>query len=86
MNEATASLPIAARLRSARKNADMAQQDVADHLGIRRENVTQWESGDRTPNASNLRKLASVLGVSVDWLLGDGTDLEAGRDGTGDET
>jgi transcriptional regulator with XRE-family HTH domain len=57
------------RLRAARKRAGATQQALADHLGIQRVNVTQWEGGTTRPDQSRLPQIASYLGVSLEWLM-----------------
>jgi phage repressor protein C with HTH and peptisase S24 domain len=61
------------RIRTARKGAKLTQQQVADHFGIARVSVTQWESGDgrSRPDSKKLPELASLLQTTTDWLLSD---------------
>lgn len=60
---------LAERIRTARVAAGKKQWEVAQHLGIDRVNVTQWESGQTKPEASRFPELAEFLGVSLDWLM-----------------
>lgn len=55
----------------------MAQQALADVLGIHVLTVSSWERGTRQPNADSLAALAGALEVSADYLLGR-TDDSAG--------
>jgi transcriptional regulator with XRE-family HTH domain len=41
---------------------------VADRLGCSRRTVERWESGDRTPTATDAEQLAMVLTVGRDRL------------------
>lgn len=60
---------VAARIRLARRASGLTQSDVAEQLGIGRSAVTQWERSDGShPTASNLGKLAVLLGCSYEWL------------------
>ena len=52
----------------------------ARHLGIAREHLSRIESGVQVPGTETLRRLALVLGVSLDFVL-FGSDLAA-RTGT----
>ncbi len=53
----------------------MTQENVADRLGVSPKAVSFWELGDSGPSDANKSALATLFGVSVDWLLG--------RDGSG---
>jgi transcriptional regulator with XRE-family HTH domain len=65
------------RLRRARLAKGLTQDEVARHLGIRRVNVTKWESDDYMPGTRRIGALAAVLEVSEDWLLSDKGDPPA---------
>ena len=53
-----------------RKKAGLTQVQLAQALGFRSTGtVSQWESGDRSPRASMLPKIADVLGCTIDELL-----------------
>jgi len=58
------------RLKKARKRKQMSQQQVADYLGISRENISQYETQGVTPVTETLMKLAALYDVSADYLLG----------------
>jgi transcriptional regulator with XRE-family HTH domain len=60
------------RLKLARKRLGLRQFQVSERLGLSATLYGQWERGDREPSIGNLRALAQVLEVSVDWLFGDG--------------
>jgi transcriptional regulator with XRE-family HTH domain len=70
------------RIRLARTRAGLTQQDVADHFGIKRPTVAQWEAGTHRPDQDRLPELSTVLSVSLDWLLrevGHGPDAPDGK-------
>ena len=46
------------------------QAEFASALGVTRQEASAWESGKRKPSLKNLRKIAVVLGVTVDELVG----------------
>ena len=46
------------------------QQAIADKVGITRQNVGKWLSGETTPDINTLGKIADAYGVSTDYLLG----------------
>ena len=59
-----------------RDRAGLSQMELADRLGVSRQAVSRWESGDTTPSVDKLKSLAKIYGVSLDWLLGDTADGE----------
>src|SRR5690606_27223622 len=58
------------RLRAAREAAGLSQAFVGERLGVSRQAVGQWETGETSPNPETLRILADLYEVSVDSLLG----------------
>lgn len=54
-----------------RKRAGLSQEALAEKIGVSRQAVSKWETGDATPELSKLPLLADAFGVSADWLLSD---------------
>lgn len=48
----------------------MTQRDLAQRINVGNTTLSQYESGVRVPNDEVKIKIASVFGVSVDYLLG----------------
>ena len=70
------------RIREQRKARGMSQEMVAGHLGVSRQAVAKWESGQSAPSAENLHRLAELLGTTAGSLLdspavGSGTAEQA---------
>jgi len=59
------------RLKTLRKEAGFTQVDVAEKLGISQPAYASWERGVKKPTQDNLVKIAQVLNVSVDYLVGN---------------
>ena len=57
-------------LKEARLSAGLSQKDVAEAIGVAKSTYSLYESGGREPDVEKIRKLASILGVSGDMLLG----------------
>ena len=57
------------RIREQRKAKGMSQEMVAGHLGVSRQAVAKWESGQSAPSAENLHRLAELLGTTAGSLL-----------------
>lgn len=62
--------PQGARLADLRRAAGLTQVELAKLLGETQQNITFWEHSDKPPRSEILPKLAKVLGVSVEQLLG----------------
>lgn len=61
---------IGQRIRQARERLGYNQAKLAQEAEVTPAAISQIEAGDRTPSTPILRKLASVLKVSADYLLG----------------
>ena len=48
---------------------------MADTLAVSRSAVAKWETDNGMPDIDNLRALARVLNVSIDYLLDNGEDM-----------
>lgn len=59
------------RLKKLRKDTGLTQVDVASKLGISQQAYASWERGIKKPTQDNLVKIAQVLNVSVDYLVGN---------------
>lgn len=59
------------RLKNLRKQAHLTQVDVAEKLGISQPAYASWERGVKKPTQDNLVKIAQILNVSVDYLVGN---------------
>lgn len=60
------------KLKEARKNCGMTQEEVTNELKIPRSNLSNYEIGRREPDLETLARLAEYYNVSTDWLLGIG--------------
>ena len=54
-----------------RDKAGISQMTLAHQLGVSRQAVTRWESGEITPSMDKLKALAKIYGESLDWLCSD---------------
>ena len=51
-----------------RKMNSMTQEDLAEQVGVTRQAVAKWESGETLPDLDKSMRLAEALGVSLDDL------------------
>lgn len=57
-------------LKAARTKLGMTQKDAAEAIGVAKSTYSLYESGKREPNLTTIRKLADLLSVTADELLG----------------
>ena len=68
----------ATRLVEARKAKGWSQMRLAVEMNMHQQTISFWEIDRSTPRAAKLVKLASVLGVSLDWLMGIDEEVKHG--------
>ncbi|MBR6966293.1 MAG: helix-turn-helix domain-containing protein [Clostridia bacterium] len=52
-----------------RKQAGLTQETLAERVGVARQTIVKWESGESTPDLEAAGRLAEVLGVTLDDLV-----------------
>ena len=57
------------KLKAARLAAGMTQKQLADALGCRVKDVSRWENGHVEPGVLTVKKMARILGCSMDDLV-----------------
>ena len=57
------------RIKNCRQSAGLSQEKMAELVGVSRQAVTKWETGQTSPSTENLFRLAEILGTTVDLLL-----------------
>lgn len=62
------------RLRKARKNANLTQENLAEALDVSYQAVSLWENGS-LPATDKLIRCAEVLGVSLSYLVEDDKEV-----------
>lgn len=62
-------MSLSEKIRSARKNAGLTQQALADLIGVAKSTFSGYEKGDREPDALKLKLIAKYTGVTGDYLL-----------------
>ena len=54
-----------------RRKAMMSQEALAERVGVSRQSVSKWETGEASPEIGKLLLLAQTFGVTTDWLLSE---------------
>lgn len=57
------------KIRNARVEAGLTQEEFAEMIMVSRAAVAKWEGGRGLPDVANLKVIADALGVTVDYLL-----------------
>lgn len=61
-----------------RKARGLSQEELAEQLGVSRQAVSKWESGQSLPDLDKILALSEFFGVSTDYLLkANGTESAA---------
>lgn len=64
-------MTLADKIARQRKRAGLSQEGLAARLGVSRQAVSKWESGQSVPDVDRIVTLSEVFGVSTDYLLKD---------------
>ena len=59
-----------------RKKEGLSQEALAEKLGVSRQSVSKWETGEATPEVSKLLAISKLFGVTTDYLLNDELEEE----------
>lgn len=57
------------KLQQLRKQKNMTQEQIAEHLYVSRTAISKWESGKGYPNIESLKRISKLFAVSIDELL-----------------
>ena len=69
-------MSIADNLLTTRTSAHLTQEQLAQAVGVSRQTVAKWESGETSPDLEHAAALAEALGTTVDALVSfDGGSL-----------
>lgn len=60
---------ISRNIQSLRKANNMTQEALAERVGVSRQAVAKWESGETVPDLANSAAIAEVFGVTLDALV-----------------
>ena len=57
------------RIKQAMESKNMKQYELAEKTYITQTTISRYITGERTPDAINLKAICEALDVSADWLL-----------------
>lgn len=59
-----------------RKEKNLTQEKLSEKLGISRQTLSNWESGNTTPDIVQAKQLAQIFKVSLDDLTNNKIEIE----------
>lgn len=62
-------LDIGKKIQSARKEAKLTQEQVAEKLGVSRQTISNWENEKNYPDIVSVIRMSEIYQVSLDYLL-----------------
>jgi len=62
---------LAEKLTALRKDKGLTQIEVAEELNVSRQAVSKWEVGDTVPSTANLKYLARLYEVPLEYLFNE---------------
>ena len=60
---------IADRIQHLRKAKGLSQEELADKVGVSRQAVSKWESGQSTPELDKVVMMSDLFKVTTDYIL-----------------
>ena len=66
---------IGQKIRLARKQAELTQEQAAERLGVSRQTISNWETEKSYPDIRSVIRMSDLYGVSLDLLLKEGAEM-----------
>ncbi len=70
------------RLRELREDNDLTQEQVAEAIGVKREQYRRYETGVNEIKASHIIRFAKFYHVSADYILGLSNEKNENKTGS----
>lgn len=70
---------IGEHIKKFRKEKGLTQQQLADSLFVSDKTISRWELGKGLPDIEELPRIAAMLNISIDRLVGNDTGENAGK-------
>lgn len=67
---------IGAKIRNARNNAGLTQEQAAEALGVSRQTISNWENEKSYPDIISVVKMSDLYSISLDALLKEDNNME----------
>jgi len=57
------------RLYDLRKKRGISQEELAGEVGVSRQTISKWETGESTPDMEKMITLSAYFGITLDELV-----------------
>jgi transcriptional regulator with XRE-family HTH domain len=64
------------KIKKARIENGLTQEQLSEKMMVSRQAITKWEADKGIPDVSNIKLLAQLLNVSIDYLLDNGSEID----------
>lgn len=68
------------KIKEERRNFGISQEKLAEKIGVSTKTIANWENSNKRPGLENCKKLRTVFGVTLDYLLKDDIELKSKYD------
>lgn len=62
-------MELSEKILTLRKSKDLTQEQLAERLGVSRQSISKWESGQAIPELEKIVKLSGIFDATTDYLL-----------------
>ena len=69
-------MSLGSNLYQARKKAGLSQEGVAERLGVSRQTISKWETGETLPDIRQSKRLAVLYKLTLDELIDFDVDVQ----------
>lgn len=69
-------MSLGSNLYQARKKAGLSQEGVAERLGVSRQTISKWETGETLPDIRQSKRLAVLYKLTLDELIDFDLDVQ----------
>ena len=69
-------MSLGSNLYQARKKAGLSQEGVAERLGVSRQTISKWETGETLPDIRQSKRLAALYKLTLDELIDFDLDVQ----------
>lgn len=69
-------MSLSEKIYSLRKKSGLSQEQLAEQLGVSRQAVSKWESGQSIPESDKLIAISRYFAVSLDYLINEDIEQE----------
>ncbi len=52
-----------------RKNNNLSQEELAEKVGVARQTISKWKTGDTTPDINQVKIISKIFNISIDELV-----------------